>query len=95
MISRIDSHPRAEPRYARQRRRPRWRRLEQLAQGLSREVEAVKDAEQTVLLPGERRRYLNLITDVIVGAGAVIRVMQKAVKRIESSPLGAGPADAA
>ena len=38
-------------------------------------------------MPGERKRYVNLITDVIVGAEAARVVMASAVKRVEKSPL--------
>ena len=69
------------------------RRLEELARGLSAEVDLVKDPEQSVLLPSERRQYVNLITDVIVGAEAARVVMDKAVKRVEKSPLSDGTAD--
>ena len=55
-------------------------RLEELAKGLAAELELVKDAEQSVLLPAERRQYVNLITDVIVGAEAARVVREKAAR---------------
>ena len=67
----------------------RVRRLEEFAKEMAAEVEVVKDAERSVLLPGERKQYVSLITDVIVGAEAARVVMQKAVRRIERSPLSA------
>jgi hypothetical protein len=67
--------------------RARVRRLEEFPKGLSEEVEGVKDAERSVLLPGERRQYLNAVMDVIAGAEAARAVMQKAVKRLERSGL--------
>src|SRR5262249_41618426 len=70
--------------------RARARRLEEFAKGLSQEVERVKGVEQTVLLPGERRQYLDPIQDVIVGAEAARRVVEKAVRRIETSPFKTG-----
>ena len=73
--------------------RARVRRLEELARGLSAEVDLVKDAEQSVLLPAERKQYVNLITDIIVGAEAARVVMAKAVKRLEKSPLSDESAD--
>jgi hypothetical protein len=66
--------------------RARVRRLEEFAREAA-EVELIRDAEQTLLLPGERRQYLNAIQDVIVGAEAARVVMQKAVKRLERSEL--------
>jgi len=68
-------------------------RLEELAKGLAEEVNAIRDAERSMLLPAERRQYLNLITDVIVGAEAARVVMAKAVRRVEKSPLRDGSAD--
>jgi hypothetical protein len=73
--------------------RARGRRLEEFAKGLAQEVEAVRDAERSVLLPGERRQYLNAIQDVIAGAEAARVVMQKAVKRLERSELSEDVAD--
>jgi hypothetical protein len=64
----------------------RVRRLEEFARGLAEEIEVVRDAERSGLLPGERRQDLNSVQDVIVGAEARV-VMEKAVKRIERSEL--------
>src|SRR5262249_61695223 len=69
----------------------RVRRLEEFARGLSSEVDLVKDAEQSVLLPSERRQYVSGIYDVIVGAEAARVVMAKAVRRVEKSPSSAEP----
>ena len=44
-------------------------------------------------MPGERKQYLNAIYDAIAGLEAVRVVMQKAVKRMEKSPLGDETAD--
>src|SRR5262245_4729465 len=46
----------------------RVRRLEEFAKGLAAEVEVVRDAEWSVLLPGERRVYLDAVQDVLAGA---------------------------
>jgi hypothetical protein len=76
-----------------QNMRARVRRLEQFAREVAAEVELIRDAEQTLLLPGERRQYLNAIQDVIAGAEAARVVMQKAVRRLERSELSEDVAD--
>ena len=50
-------------------------------------------AERSELLPSERKAYLNGLYDAIAGLEAARVVMQKAVKRIESSPLGESVVD--
>jgi hypothetical protein len=75
--------------------RARVRRLEEFAREVAAEVELIRDAERTLLLPGERRQYLNGIQDVIAGAEAARVVMAKAVKRLERSDLSAEADDAA
>jgi hypothetical protein len=68
--------------------RARVVRLEQVARELSEEAGRVKDAEQSELLPAERKQYLNGIYDAIAGLEAARVVRQKAVQRIERSPIG-------
>ena len=73
--------------------RARVVRLEQVARENAEEANLIEDAERTLLLPGERKQYLNAIYDAIAGLEAARVVMQKAVKRVEKSPLGDGAAD--
>ena len=67
--------------------RARVVRLEQVARENAEEANLIKDAERTLLLPGERKQYLNAIYDAIAGLEAARVVMAKAVKRVEKSPL--------
>jgi hypothetical protein len=73
--------------------RARVVRLERVARELSEEAERVKDAEQSELLPAERKACLNAVYDGIAGLEAARVVMAKAVKRIEDSPLGESVVD--
>ena len=73
--------------------RARVVRLEQVARENAQEANLIKDAEQSVLLPGERKQYLSAIYDAIAGLEAARVVMQKAVKRVERSPLSGETAD--
>jgi hypothetical protein len=57
-------------------------RLEQLAQGLAREVDQQRGAED-VLLFRERRQYLKAVQDALAGAEAARVVLAGVVKRME------------
>ena len=64
-------------------------RLEQLQDGLSREV-ALWRGKQSPLLDGERRAYLNGAQDLIKGLDDARVVMSKALERVssETGPYG-------
>jgi hypothetical protein len=55
--------------------RARVVRLEQVACELSEEAGRVRDAEQSELLPAERKAYLNAVYDGIAGLEAARLVM--------------------
>src|SRR5262249_53409629 len=73
--------------------RARVVRLEQGARENAEEASVIKDAEGTVLLPGERKQYLSAIYDAIAGLEGARVVMAKAVRRVEKSPLSDETAD--
>ena len=75
--------------------RARVGRLEQVAKENAEEAALIKDAERTLLLPGERRLSLNAIYDAIAGLEAARVVMEKAVRRVERSGLNEEVDDAA
>jgi hypothetical protein len=67
--------------------RRRVRRLERLVEGLSKEI-ALWRGEESLLLFGERQRYLKEVHNALFGADAARIILERVVQRME----GADPA---
>jgi hypothetical protein len=69
--------------------RRRVKRLEQLVKGLAKEI-GLWRGEESLLLFGERKRYLKEIHKALLGADAARVILARVVQRLEGS-IGQDP----